>query len=119
MIQLDDKYYIGADQFQYFIFSMTVDKEGRERRKHHSFHATLGGALDYYLRWQQRERLSQGVYDLVGAVEMLQECNETVTRLIQQFETIGVVEMEVDETEEGEKQEQEQEQEQEMEADDK
>ena len=85
MIKLIDDYVINVDQYEYCLAKDThrTNKEGKEIYKPISHYSNLEGAIKGCINQLNAKKLSEGVYELAEAVEIIKSNNKLLSDLLE------------------------------------
>lgn len=77
MIKVDDDYYISADTYCYTVMKKCgKDKNGNDTFRTLSYPCTLTGAIEYIIKYQQRQYVSDNDCDLPKALKAFKQIQE-------------------------------------------
>lgn len=83
MIKVDNDYYIQADPDRYIVMKYQgKSKKGEDAYKTLSYHSSLKNAIEYIIKYKQREFINDNNVDLKEALDQFEKINKEMYKKI-------------------------------------
>ena len=89
MIKVDEDYYIGADTYCYAVMKKCgKDKNGNDTFRVLSYPSSLTSAIEYIMKYKQRQCVNENNIDLQEALKSFKKINEKMYMRLKEIEKL-------------------------------